>query len=91
MKFVIEEILWSYTTSINGCKINSKYLYVIRLKKSFLQFFKRKKYLRINSCYNDKYLVTLTTDSNHATKYKTEEEASKRLQDMLNNPENYET
>lgn len=90
MKFTIKKTTWSYDSNINGDKINEKHLYVIQVKNGFFGFLKKKKYLRINSTYNNKYLVTITYDYNHANKYRTEEEAVERVQDILNNPDNYE-
>lgn len=90
MKFIVKKTIWSYSSNINGDKFDKKYLYVIQVKNNFLSFFKKKKYLRITSTYNGKYLVTITHDYNHANKYKTEEEAIERIQDIVNNPNNYE-
>jgi len=90
MKFIIKKTTWSYNSNINGDKINEKHLYVIQVKNSIFSFFKKKKYLRITNTFNDRYLVTFTYDYNHANKYRTEEEAIKTVQDIIDNPNNYE-
>jgi len=90
MKFTIKKTVWSYDSNINGDKINKKHLYVIQIKEGFFSFFKKKKYLRIVNTLKGTYLVTITHDYNYANKYKTKEEAIKRVQDIINNPDNYE-
>lgn len=89
MRLFVKKITWNYNTNIKGEKINKRYLFAIRYKKSILDIFKKPRYLIILDSSDNKKIVKFTTNINRATKYDTQEIAIKAIEKILSNPNEY--